>query len=236
MSSLLLFLVACGDPESAPQASPPRDGESCDVITQDCADGLRCTVSQDELAVPVWWAHADYVAPVTPAVCLASKGAAAIGDACTADPVSGSDSCAAGGFCFTTDRDRTSGMCVALCNPASTTCADEGLPDDACFGSYSGAPGFCFQPAGLGDTDCPAGTAPTWWYAFPTDLAVGCIPYGDAGAGEACAPGACAPGFGCVHGACQQYCSAETADACPDHYCAFVDVRFEPYGICWSTD
>lgn len=92
------------------------DDELCDIVSQDCADGLKC--------VP----FSSHGANLDSAHCIpAPRTPSAPGQACKIDSglfFDQVDDCEAGSFCFYVNDDLT-GVCVEFCDPVQG-CADPG--------------------------------------------------------------------------------------------------------------
>ena len=95
-------------------------GRQCDLWSQDCPAGEKCSVFADDGGS---W-NATKCFPIDP-------DPAEVGQACTVfgSPASGFDSCARGSVCWDVDQSTGEGVCVGFCNgsEANPTCSDPSL-------------------------------------------------------------------------------------------------------------
>ena len=188
-----------------------EDPIECDVWTQDCPDGEKCT-----------WEIVDTLAK--PACVPVVDGAKAPGDPCTmfGDPGSGHDDCELGAICSWLGDDNQ-GVCLALCSGSAN--------EPSC--ESAGTPAIC-QPC----IDCPSLCVPTCDPLLQDcDRGYACIPnageftctpaanVGDGGFGAACEYSLqCQAGFACIEGqlipgcdgvgCCSPFCDLEMP-VCP---------------------
>jgi hypothetical protein len=194
--------------------SPPDGGVSgmCDVWSQDCPEGEKCT--------PVL-----INGSVIPSCVGVMRNPGQVGDPCTRDAVTGEDSCDVGMLCVP-DPNPELMRCFALCSgsPADPMCEGE---KDVCVIADGGATPICFPHCDPLLQDCDI----VGWGCFP-DGAGGyvCAPDQSAGAnhqGDPCAGSynnceaglVCAAGVaGCMGaGCCAPYCDLGAAD--PNSQC-----------------
>ena len=185
----------------------------CDLYTQDCPDGEKCSAWSNDGST---WNDKKCV-PVVP-------DPKQVGEACTAEyPTSGLDDCDEGLMCWDVDENHI-GYCIEFCKGSeeAPSCAD---PTALCVIANDGALPLCLPACDPLLQDCPGkGT---------------CLPLGDgffcavddsgpdAGAdGDPCmTPNACDPGLYCASpdfvpgcmaaGCCASFCDLNQPNTCP---------------------
>jgi hypothetical protein len=206
-----------GDDTGGSFVARPDGGVSgmCDVWSQDCPEGEKCT--------PVLLNGA-----VTPVCVSVMPNPGQVGDPCTRDGVTGEDSCDVGILCVP-DPNPELMRCFALCtgSPADPMCEGD---KDVCVIADGGATPICFPNCDPLLQDCNI----DGWGCFP-DGAGGyvCAPDQSAGAnhqGDMCGPSynTCEAGLVCSGavagceggGCCSPYCDLSAPD--PNSQCPGV--------------
>ncbi len=121
---------------------PDLPGEECDLFTQDCPEGKKCT-SVDTDGDGAW----------DSALCMDILGDAVHGEECfTEDYSGGLDTCAEGHMCWSVD-DEGYGYCVAICtgSPENPTCEQDCT---SCMIPGSGAIALCLSGCDPLAPDC----------------------------------------------------------------------------------
>lgn len=214
---------------SSTGASGLGEGEHCNDLEQDCANGLKCVrvdldgdFDDERICVPVLGDGAD-------------------GDPCTRDPATAHDSCSATTFCSPRRREDDVGKCIDFCIPGGFVCADE---DDRCVGSSSQGEYGCFSSCDPLAPDCGpseycTGAYPNAGFACYPGWADPNVTTGDACTGDpkGCPNGnclVCASGYACLdvplygpgcddpndYGCCSEYCDLDIGECSnPLHEC-----------------
>lgn len=206
------------------------DPNQCDSFAQDCADGQKCNPAA--LDGGTW--DTLICVPIDP-------NPAQVGEVCTAEGMTGVDSCAKGAMCWEVDPDTGTGICVALCagTPLEPIC-----PSDTICVLSSGPLSLCLETCDPLQPQCaPDETC----MLAPVGDAFICVP-GAPGGGlfEACSfPNECDAGLVCVDASlvsacgvgpqacCTPFCD-ETQPMCPepDQACSsFFEPGNEPIGL-----
>jgi hypothetical protein len=186
-------------------------GGMCDVWTQDCPEGEKCTPA--------------LVNNTVQAVCVAvGPNPGQSGDPCTRNDMTGEDSCDVGVLCVP-NLDPDLMYCFPMCtgSVASPVCPE---PSDVCVLGDGGATPICFPTCDPLIQDCEA----SGWACFPSNGGYVCAPEQSGGnnlQGDPCGPSlnTCAAGLlcaggvaGCANLCCTPYCDLGAADpdaACP---------------------
>jgi len=191
------------------------DGEpdvACDVWTQDCPEGEKCTAYIKNGGVS--WDATKCVAvtdnPTTPgAPCTATSGG------------SGDDDCDFGSMCWGVDEEGV-GYCVSLCtgNEQNNVCED---PDTSCVIVNEGILNLCLPDCHPLLQDCPIDTEG----CYPAPSGFACAPdvSGGVGAGEPCGGiNTCTAGTFCTGAefleecagasCCTEFCGTDEEDMC----------------------
>ncbi|MEM6296270.1 MAG: hypothetical protein AAGA54_33675 [Myxococcota bacterium] len=186
------------------------EGAMCDLYTQDCQEGFKCSPSLNPVGDPS-------------GTCVAVQGTAAPGDPCTHDGVTaGTDSCDARGLCFgeLSFVDGWEGTCRAFCTGSQDAATCEN-PDEQCAG---GLFPNCLPRCDPRLQDCE-GPSEGCYFRGAVDSFVCLTSMNAAAAGEPCETGtSCNPGTQCREAAvvagcsggscCTEYCDTEEAGAC----------------------
>jgi hypothetical protein len=174
--------------------------EECDLFSQDCSDGMKCTASSTD---GVSWNTSKCV-DVAP-----NPGKP--GDPCTVEAplVSGKDTCDKGSMCWDIDKDTLMGTCVALCtgsfeNPQCT-------PGSSCLLADDGYLNLCIPSCDPLAQDC----APME-VCVPVNGEFLCLPaVGDAPQNAPCTfSEECSPGLACSHPALASECDPMVSGCC----------------------
>lgn len=180
------------------------DPIQCDVFAQDCPKGQKCNSAA--FGGDAW--NGLVCVPVDP-------NPGAVGEPCTAEGMTGVDSCALGAMCWDVDPDTGIGVCTAHCSgtPDAPICA----PGTACVDPFA-ALALCLpscdplQPSCAPDETCV-------FLGFSEGFI--CVPdSSESGGGlfEVCDfPGDCDAGLLCVVGNQVQACGA--LDKCCTPFC-----------------
>ena len=230
----------------------PGCGQACDMLVQDCPEGLKCA------------AHSDTDTWPDSAICVPVLGDSEVGEPCTFDGWSAStDDCGATSFCMANEDGE--GVCRAICTGEEPD--DFGDCDETgtlCTRRADESPGplavclpWC-DPLIVPSDECEAGEGCYRYGSYDFDHFGGylCLPVVSAAAiGEPCGQyNNCEPGASCLAAAfipgcegvrcCTPFCSLQNPDCtsmpgtdCVESYLPSTPPPFIPDdGICADPD
>ncbi|MEZ4385425.1 MAG: hypothetical protein R3A79_29135 [Nannocystaceae bacterium] len=205
----------------------------CDVLEQDCPDGMKCAPTNSEMGA--YWDQNT---------CIPINGNGLFGDPCDVvegqELGSGIDTCDLGFFCFGFDGDGKDGSCFALCEGDTKVCQG----DQVCINANGGALPICLDGCDPLVQDCSDGQA---CYASTDDAAFICSPYDAEGMdNDNCSyDNACLPGLWCMapelvdgcdqgnDGCCNPYCDINDGSECSENEVC-VAIFDEPQKSEWA--
>ena len=193
---------------------PASTGDQCDVWSQDCPDGQKCTAWADD-GGSSW--NATKCSPVDPNPDLPGEPCTVKGSA-----VSGVDSCAKGTMCWDVDPDTNEGVCFPFC---AGSLKEPICPRGSVCHIHGDGPLILCEP--FCDPllqDCPGDHL-----CLPAGGYWGCVldASGEEGQyGDPCEDAnACDPGLLCLNpeyvpdcnagGCCSPFCDTDEANTCP---------------------
>lgn len=193
---------------------------TCNVVEQDCENGLRCSVDSniDDFMPGVYYGG----------VFCTDRGTHELGAPCDHGGFGLGDSCLGAAICWEIDYDSGKGTCHRACASPNDCDADQG-----CGEFFDGLVPVCMDRCDPRDGLCDAGRVCA---RNGNDFLCSLSEQAGAGVGEPCAEQACEAGAACHQGTCRALCDIEAPDCEMDLMCIGYSAEPLPHlsdiGVC----